>query len=185
MESLAVLIPRLWPFLSHNSSLVRKSTLSTIKTLTSPVKREEDASTIADGAEETYNMDINTHESTAGQSSGDGKSLKLIFGVSDWPKQLLQDALRHIYQRILCEPKQEIQQLAQDVWENLVIHADLCSLLHAACPYMSGWMCLAMQPTRLPFESNVLIQIANNGSVQVSISYVYLIQIIEIILNLN
>lgn len=181
-----VLIPRLWPFLSHNSSLVRKSTLTTIKTLTSPLTRddrdEEEQVEEEEKEEANNNNNNNTPECDALSSShparrrrtrrsgGDEKkSLKLIFSVSDWPKELLQDALRHIFQRILCEPKQEIQQLAQDVWENLVSNADLGSLLHAACPYMSGWMCLAMQPIRLPFENSVLVKVADNGINPVSV----------------
>lgn len=145
---LTVLIPRLWPFLSHNSSSVRKSTLSTLKTLTNKLEKE------------------NSKEVKEETNAKDDEPMKSVFSAKNWPWRLLQDALRHIFQRILVEANADVQQLAQDVWQNLINNADLNSLLHASCPYMSTWMCMAMQPSRLPFDGNVLIRsaIADNCS---------------------
>ncbi|XP_070498926.1 TATA-binding protein-associated factor 172 [Chironomus tepperi] len=144
MEPMVNLIPRLWPFLSHPSSSVRRSTLQTLKKLT----------------DETNNQVI---EANKNDVNNDGKpSLCLNFGVRSWPPNLLQEALRHIYQRVLVEHVEDIQSLVEDVWSNIVMNADLSALLHAACPFVSCFMCLAMQPARLAFDPNLLISAKSN-----------------------
>ncbi|XP_032595951.1 TATA-binding protein-associated factor 172 [Drosophila grimshawi] len=132
MDPMGTLVPRLFPFLTHSTSSVRRSTLKTLLTLT---------------------------------SSGDEPSSESNFGVVDWNAQLLQQALRHIYQRMLVEPQADIQTLAHRVWANLIEHADLGALLHAACPFVSSWICLAMQPPRLSFDPAVLIRAVAGGGV--------------------
>ncbi|XP_016952601.1 TATA-binding protein-associated factor 172 [Drosophila biarmipes] len=146
MEPMSILVPRLWPFLSHSTSSVRRSTLKTLITLTSADKVKSEPK-----------------EEDHVKEEPDQKKMKLNFGVSDWKWQLLQQALRHIYQRILVEPQADIQALARQVWSNLIEHADLGALLHAACPYVSSWICLSMQPPRLAFDAGVLIR-ANGDS---------------------
>uniref|UniRef100_A0A1A9V2J1 TATA-binding protein-associated factor 172 n=1 Tax=Glossina austeni TaxID=7395 RepID=A0A1A9V2J1_GLOAU len=149
MEPMSTLVPRLWPFLSHSTSSVRKSTLITLQTLTinNSVKKESSVTPIA-----------KTDAMTEADFNFDSKNLKLNFGVIDWQWKLVQDALRHIYQRILVEPLADIQESAKNVWLNIIESADLGALLHAACPYVSSWICLAMQPSRLPFDPAILIQ---------------------------
>lgn len=149
MEPMSTLVPRLWPFLSHSTSSVRKSTLITLQTLTinNSVKKESSITPIA-----------KTDAMTEADFNFDSKNLKLNFGVIDWQWKLVQDALRHIYQRILVEPLADIQESAKNVWLNIIESADLGALLHAACPYVSSWICLAMQPSRLPFDPAILIQ---------------------------
>lgn len=136
MEQMDNLIPRLWPFLSHPTSSVRRSTLQTLKKLT------DDA-------------DISPRPETP--STDEKSALCLNFGVRYWPSNLVQEALRHIYQRVLVEHVEDIQCLVEDVWGNIVTKSDLATLLHAACPYVSCWMCLAMQPSRLAFDPNLMI----------------------------
>ncbi|XP_061399737.1 TATA-binding protein-associated factor 172 [Musca vetustissima] len=154
MEPMSTLIPRLWPFLSHSSSSVRKSTLVTLQTLTkntqSPVKTESMDATVATLEKSSTNL-------TSDNFSFDSKSLRLNFGVIDWNWKLLQDALRHLFQRILVEPMVDVQEMAKLVWLNLIANADLGALLHAACPFVSSWICLAMQPPRLAFDPSILI----------------------------
>lgn len=136
MEPMSKLVPRLWPFLCHSTSSVRKSTLQTLKTLTqtaSPIVPLE--APINDG----------------------NNPLKYNFGVRDWPTELLQEALRHVYQRVLVEHIEDIQNIAVEVWNNLVVNAQLSALLHAACPYVATWLCLAMQPARLAFDPASLV----------------------------
>ncbi|XP_016996631.3 TATA-binding protein-associated factor 172 [Drosophila takahashii] len=145
MEPMAILVPRLWPFLSHSTSSVRRSTLKTLITLTSGNK-------------------------VKWEPKEEEQKMKLNFGVSDWKWQLLQQALRHIYQRILVEPQADIQALARQVWSNLIEHADLGALLHAACPYVSSWICLSMQPPRLAFDAAVLIRAGGDSNTQGSTS---------------
>ncbi|XP_050067911.1 TATA-binding protein-associated factor 172 [Anopheles maculipalpis] len=165
MEPMSILVPRLWPFLSHCSSSVRRSTLQTLKTLTTASaeekQREEAAGTNGGGSTtppssngkstEPVNSTVLTVPAT------EEAKLGLNFGVKDWPPPLLQEALRHIFQRVLVEHVEDIQSLAEDVWNNLVVNAELSALLHASCPYVSSWLCLAMQPVRLAFDPGSLI----------------------------
>uniref|UniRef100_A0A1I8PPP2 TATA-binding protein-associated factor 172 n=1 Tax=Stomoxys calcitrans TaxID=35570 RepID=A0A1I8PPP2_STOCA len=161
MEPMSTLIPRLWPFLSHSTSSVRKSTLVTLQTLTKNTLNEKSA---VIQAETTVIMKTPNSPASAPniQLSFDSKSLRLNFGVIEWDWKLLQEALRHVYQRILVEPLAEIQEMAKLVWLNLIVNADLGALLHAACPYVSSWICLAMQPPRLAFDPSILIQAASS-----------------------
>lgn len=69
----------------------------------------------------------------------------------------MQEALRHVFQRVLIEHVVAIQDVAERVWENLVVQSDLELLLHAACPLVSTWLCLAMQPEHVPFNPNLLM----------------------------
>lgn len=165
-----MLIPRLWPFLSHNTSSVRRSTLNTLKTLTEITTTNHSISVIMKqetngngnaapvpipfikienrGIDEVLNMKYN--------------NLELNFGVKHWPAQLLQESLRHIYQRVLVEHIGDIQQIVEVVWNNLVIYSELSALLHASCPYVASWMCLAMQPARLSFDPALMVHTKMN-----------------------
>lgn len=165
-----VLVPRLWPFLSHTTSSVRKSTLQTLKTLTQcySIANAESEAESSNGNNENQSTEAtNTPANTSDLDriiNVDAKKLSLNFGVKDWPANLLQDALRHIYQRVLVEHLADIQTLAEEVWVNLVTNADLSALLHAACPYVAAWMCLAMQPARLAFDTSMMIYAKPNTS---------------------
>lgn len=75
---------------------------------------------------------------------------------------VLQEALRHVFQRVLIEHVIAIQDVAERVWENLVVQSDLELLLHAACPLVSTWLCLAMQPEHVPFNPNLLMIISSS-----------------------
>lgn len=121
-------VPRLWPFLSHSASSVRRATLQTLSTLT--------ASSI------------------------------------EWNAQLVQDALRHVFQRVLVEHLEDVQLAAEKVWGNLVRNSGLAELLHAACPVVSTWICLTMQPAKLPFDCQLLIH-AKSSRVSLFITFLY------------
>ncbi|KAG8234705.1 hypothetical protein J437_LFUL014321, partial [Ladona fulva] len=73
-QPLVEVIPRLWPFLGHNSTSVRKATLQTLFTLTG-------------GANDSCRV--------------------------EWTVPLLQEAMRHIFERCLLEPSQSILELAE------------------------------------------------------------------------
>ncbi|KAF7995444.1 hypothetical protein HCN44_006551 [Aphidius gifuensis] len=77
---------------------------------------------------------------------------------------VLQEALRHVFQRVLIEHVDKIQAIAEKVWENLVTRSDLELLLHAACPLVSTWLCLAMQPDHAPFNPAQLYNISNTST---------------------
>lgn len=131
------LIPRLFPFLSHSSTSVRKSTLQTLRTLTT--SSFDPASDPPDGM--------------------NGNSKQALNGVKLWPSELLQEVLRQLYQRVLVEHIEDVQSLVAEVWSNIVHNADLTALLHAACPFVSCWFCLAMQPARLAFDQSQLVPV--------------------------
>ncbi|EFA08205.1 TATA-binding protein-associated factor 172-like Protein [Tribolium castaneum] len=117
-QPLNEVVPRLWPFLSHSASSVRKATLQTLGTLT---ERPIDGSPIT------------------------------------WEAQLLQDAMRHVYQRVLVEPQSDVRDVAEHVWKQLVENSGLVELLHAACPFITYWLFLSMQSTKVAFDPNFLI----------------------------
>uniref|UniRef100_A0A182JX29 TATA-binding protein-associated factor 172 n=1 Tax=Anopheles christyi TaxID=43041 RepID=A0A182JX29_9DIPT len=158
MEPMSMLVPRLWPFLSHCSSSVRRSTLQTLKTLTSVSTGEEtNGGSPAKTTPASNGKSEPTESAVLTVPDSEEAKLGLNFGVKDWPPPLLQEALRHIFQRVLVEHVEDIQALSEDVWNNLVVNAELSALLHASCPYVSSWLCLAMQPVRLAFDPGSLI----------------------------
>ncbi|KAK0168138.1 hypothetical protein PV327_001969 [Microctonus hyperodae] len=130
-QPLSQVLPRLWPFLSHSSSSVRKATLQTLRTLTG---------------------DDGDHKDNSLERWGDEGGI------------VLQEALRHVFQRILIEHIGTIQEVAECVWENLVVRSDLELLLHAACPLVSTWLCLAMQADHAPFNPGLLIICTNTNA---------------------
>jgi hypothetical protein len=54
------------------------------------------------------------------------------------------------------------------VWGNLLRKSELEHLLVAACPFVSTWLCLAMQPAKLAIDPSQLIQ---SKSVRVSMNW--------------
>ena len=83
-QPLSEVVPRLWPFLCHSTSSVRRATLQTLRTL------------------------------TAQRNVGNGVS---------WTAAVLQDALRHIFQRVIVEAIPEIQDLAEQVMRSFMLCA--------------------------------------------------------------
>lgn len=64
---------------------------------------------------------------------------------------------RHVYQRVLVEPSEEVRDVAEQAWNRLVCNSGLVELLHAACPCMTTWLCLSMQPVRAAFDPALLV----------------------------
>ncbi|XP_055469787.1 TATA-binding protein-associated factor 172 isoform X2 [Psammomys obesus] len=118
-QSLTVLVPRVWPFLHHTISSVRRAALETLFTLLS----------------------------TQDQNS------------SSWLIPILSDMLRHIFQFCVLESSQEILDLIHKVWMELLSKASVQYVVAAACPWMSAWLCLMMQPSHLPFDLNMLLEV--------------------------
>nr|XP_049699746.1 TATA-binding protein-associated factor 172 [Helicoverpa armigera] len=132
---LADVLPRLWPYLDHSTSSVRKATLQTLRTLTRPLVT-------------THNGDV---------TNGGGDVTNGHDQYLSWTPELLQEAMRHIYQRVLFEHVHDIQEIAVQVWENFLKYASLGVILLAACPMLATWLCLAMQPARLPVDAALLL----------------------------
>ncbi|XP_048483011.1 TATA-binding protein-associated factor 172 isoform X2 [Plutella xylostella] len=133
---LADVLPRMWPYLDHSTSSVRKATLQTLRTLTRPLVTEPKE----------------TQPQPAENTAENGVEYLV------WTPELLQEAMRYIYQRILFEHVHDIQDIAVQVWMNLVRHAPLGTALLAACPMLARWLCLAMQPARIAVDTDLLLQ---------------------------
>ncbi|XP_075072265.1 TATA-binding protein-associated factor 172 isoform X2 [Mixophyes fleayi] len=118
-QSLSILVPRVWPFLRHIISSVRKAALETLCTLLS----------------------------TQDQS------------CTGWLIPILQDMLRHIFQICILESNQEILDLIHKVWQELIRKASVQYVVAAACPWMGAWLCLMMQPSHLPIDLNMLLEV--------------------------
>ncbi|CAH2106098.1 unnamed protein product [Euphydryas editha] len=156
---LSDVLPRLWPYLEHSTSSVRKATLQTLRTLTRPLVAANGQTNGSEDSTET-NCD-NTSETTSDTSHSKTSELKCDNSEDgqylNWTPELLQEAMRHIYQRVLFEHVYEIQEIAVQVWENILRHAALGAVLVAACPLLALWLCLAMQPARLPVDPALLL----------------------------
>lgn len=104
---------------------------------------------------------LQTLQTLTGDDNGQNEDKKTRWGEGGG--LVLQDALRHIFQCVLIEHIGAIQDVAERVWENLVVHSDLELLLHAACPHVSTWLCLVMQPENVPFNPNLLMTVVSTA----------------------
>ncbi|KAM9365366.1 TATA-binding protein-associated factor 172 isoform 2-T2 [Pholidichthys leucotaenia] len=118
-QSLTVLVPRVWPFLRHTISSVRRAALETLFILLSK----------------------------ADQS------------CAVWINPILQDMLRHIFQCCILESNEEILELAQKVWMELLSRAPHQYVVAASCPWMGAWLCLMMQASHIPIDLNMLLEV--------------------------
>eukprot|EP00064_Thunnus_orientalis_P002982 superscaffoldBa00000234_g2990 len=118
-QSLTVLVPRVWPFLRHTISSVRRAALETLFTLLSK-------------AEQSCAM---------------------------WINPILQDMLRHIFQSCILESNEEILELVQKVWMELLSQAPQQYVVAASCPWMGAWLCLMMQASHIPIDLNMLLEV--------------------------
>ncbi|XP_047459924.1 TATA-binding protein-associated factor 172 [Mugil cephalus] len=118
-QSLTVLVPRVWPFLRHTISSVRRAALETLFTLLSK----------------------------ADQS------------CAVWINPILQDMLRHIFQSCILESSEEILELIQKVWMELLSQAPQQYVVAASCPWMGAWLCLMMQASHIPIDLNMLLEV--------------------------
>ncbi|XP_063291293.1 TATA-binding protein-associated factor 172 isoform X1 [Pelobates fuscus] len=118
-QSLTILVPRVWPFLRHTISSVRRAALETLYTL------------------------LSTQDQNC----------------SGWLIPILQEMLRHIFQICILESNQEILDLIKKVWLELIKKASVQFVVAAACPWMGVWLCLMMQPSHLPIDLNMLLEV--------------------------
>lgn len=94
------------------------------------------------------------------------KLTELDPSVSPMSVNPLQETLRHVYQRALLEHVEEVQNLIPSVWSDLLRSSKLDTLLLAACPCFGTWLCLAMQPPRLPLDPMCLLPAGRKGHAQ-------------------
>lgn len=101
-------LPRLWPYLDHTTSSVRKATLQTLRTLTKPlITSEVNSSTNSNNnieeSEIKCNSQVNCSESEVKDSDSAVKCNNEVSQYLMWTPELLQETMRHIYQRVLFE----------------------------------------------------------------------------------
>ncbi|KAG8135443.1 hypothetical protein E2320_008472, partial [Naja naja] len=82
-----------------------------------------------------------------------------VLTSATWLTPILQDMLRHIFQFCILESNQEILDLIHKVWLELLSKASLQYVVAAACPWMGAWLCLMMQPSHLPIDLNMLLEV--------------------------
>lgn len=76
-----------------------------------------------------------------------------------WLNPILQDMLRHIFQSCILESNQEILDLIQKVWGELLRQAPQQYVVAASCPWMGAWLCLMMQAPHIPIDINMLLEV--------------------------
>ncbi|KAM9847490.1 TATA-binding protein-associated factor 172 [Aulostomus maculatus] len=118
-QSLTVLVPRVWPFLRHTISSVRRAALETLFTLLSKADQK----------------------------------------CAMWINPILQDMLRHMFQSCILESNEEILELIQKVWMELLSQAPHQYVVAASCPWMGAWLCLMMQASHIPIDLNMLLEV--------------------------
>ncbi|KAK7502412.1 hypothetical protein BaRGS_00006365 [Batillaria attramentaria] len=79
-------------------------------------------------------------------------------GQSPWVVPILQDTLRHIYQRSLLEPRLELLGLVEQVWGAVLQAVAPEYLVAAATPWLGVWLCLLMQPAKMAYDPTYLIE---------------------------
>ncbi|ELW66703.1 TATA-binding protein-associated factor 172, partial [Tupaia chinensis] len=84
---------------------------------------------------------------------------------SSWLIPILPDMLRHIFQFCVLESSQEILDLIHKVWMELLNKASVQYVVAAACPWMGAWLCLMMQPSHLPIDLNMLLEVKARAKV--------------------
>ncbi|KAL3875984.1 hypothetical protein ACJMK2_033877, partial [Sinanodonta woodiana] len=82
---------------------------------------------------------------------------------SAWLPMILQDGLRHVYQRALLEPEPQILDLVEKVWTQMMIKVPLDFIVAASIPWMGVWLSLAMQPSKIPYDQTYLIEARHRG----------------------
>uniref|UniRef100_A0A8C2D455 BTAF1 RNA polymerase II, B-TFIID transcription factor-associated n=1 Tax=Cyprinus carpio TaxID=7962 RepID=A0A8C2D455_CYPCA len=76
-----------------------------------------------------------------------------------WLNPIMQDMLRHIFQSCIMESNQEILELIQKVWGELLRQAPQQYVVAASCPWMGAWLCLMMQASHIPIDPNMLLEV--------------------------
>ncbi|KAK3090954.1 hypothetical protein FSP39_016028 [Pinctada imbricata] len=83
--------------------------------------------------------------------------------VAGWLPYILQDTLRHIYQRSLLEEKDGLLRIVEKVWIQLLAKTPPDHLISASVPWLGVWFCLCMQPTKIPFDPTYMIEAKHRG----------------------
>ncbi|KAL8593219.1 hypothetical protein ACOMHN_009874 [Nucella lapillus] len=165
-QSLSEFVPRLWPFLRHNIVSVRRAALQTLLSLlssnsTNPQVHNTSLSAVSVGVSSRVSGCFQQCQWVfPAVSVGDDFSLcfQPCQRPCQWVIPILQDTLRHIYQRSLLETHQELLDLVERVWGALLTAVPPVYVVQAAVPWLGIWLCMLMQPGSLPFTPEFLIE---------------------------
>ncbi|XP_048575409.1 TATA-binding protein-associated factor 172 isoform X2 [Nematostella vectensis] len=75
-----------------------------------------------------------------------------------WLTPILQDAVRHIYQRFILESDASVIQYVYEVWCDLLSKSSKQCLSSSILPYLNSWLGMMMQPPCIPIDTSLLIQ---------------------------
>ena len=109
-SNLATLVPRLWPFLAHTISSVRRSCLTAILTILTCGQH-------GDVSKDETPMDISAGDGDSKNESGIVVSASA--GRMTWLKEVLQNMLCHVFQRFALEGVEENRELIHKVSESM------------------------------------------------------------------
>ncbi|XP_014673840.1 PREDICTED: TATA-binding protein-associated factor 172-like, partial [Priapulus caudatus] len=72
-------------------------------------------------------------------------------------EQVLQEALRTLFQRCIVESNQEILHIVYQTWCAVLERAPQEAVAAAACPWINVWLCLMMQPAKVAIDHSLVI----------------------------
>ena len=78
---------------------------------------------------------------------------------------IIQQLLCHVYQRSLLETQPEILSVVTEVWNFMLGRYAPEDQILAATPWMGVWLSLAMQPSKIPYDHNYLVEAKHPGRV--------------------
>lgn len=105
-------LPRLWPYLDHSTSSVRKATLQTLRTLTRPLVTCVKVNGETNGTSDANNSEVKSNDIKSDVTSSENGEMDRYL---NWTPELLQEAMGHVYQRVLFEHVHDIQEIAIQV----------------------------------------------------------------------
>ena len=88
-----------------------------------------------------------------------------------WVIPILQDTLRHVYQRSLLETQPEVLDLIERVWSALLQSVPAAYLVGTATPWLGVWLCLLMQPATISYDSGYLIEARHRVKVRLGLLF--------------
>lgn len=137
---LSNVLPRLWPYLDHSTSSVRKATLQTLRTLTRPLVTSVKCNGETNGTSDANNSEVESNEVENNETkSNETKNSEVQSDIMkkndvkgsengemdrylNWTPELLQEAMGHVYQRVLFEHVHDIQEIAIQVRLSILQH---------------------------------------------------------------
>eukprot|EP00127_Corallochytrium_limacisporum_P006167 Clim_evm6s220 gene=Clim_evmTU6s220 len=139
-NNLSSLLPRIYPFLRHSSSEVRKAAIKTLSRIVN-LNLENAGLKSEDGNEDVK----------PGISEGVDSSL-----FTAWYNDHVVDLLNHVFQCLLLEADDEIYNEAEQVWRNIKIICDIDCLQNGVRQNIRRWLLLLSTPPGGTYDNTKL-----------------------------